>query len=203
MGQNDPALPVFPHEQSHVLVTTGLMGTVGCAGWEGWAVVCSALSVETSPDRFAANIPLKSNESSDVESVDPSILLRMSCRSTAPRMNIMLHSKSRRLTTSKITNAKMAMTRPSKKAPAALAPDFDAADIKGKIRQNAAIEVVENTYRNFVMLSMNRWSKLKNLVSGFVLSAFLLANLMNSTIAAAMAAIPKMGAMMSTAVDIP
>ena len=112
LGQNDPALPVFPHEQSHVLVTTGLMGTVGCAGWEGWAVVCSALSVETLLERrFAANIPLKSNESSDVESVDPSILLRMSCRSTAPRMNIMLHSKSRRLTTSKITNAKTAMTR--------------------------------------------------------------------------------------------
>lgn len=43
------------------------------------------------------------------------------------------------------------------------------------------------------MLSMNRWSKLKNLVRGFVLSAFLLANLMNSTIAAAMAAIPKNG----------
>ena len=53
------------------------------------------------------------------------------------------------------------------------------------------------------MPSMNKWSKLKNLVSGFVLSAFLLANLMNSTIAAAMAAIPKMGAMMSRAVDIP
>lgn len=32
LGQNDPALPVFPHEQSHVLVTTGLMGAVGCAG---------------------------------------------------------------------------------------------------------------------------------------------------------------------------
>ena len=131
LGQNDPALPVFPHGQSHVLAATGLMGTVGCAGWEGWAVVCSALSVETSLERrFAANIPLKSIESLDAESVDPSILLRISCKSTAPRMNIMLHSKSKRLRTSRITNAKTAVIRPPKKVTIALEPDFDAADIK-------------------------------------------------------------------------